>query len=395
MKRILQLFVAITIALQANGQSLIDIYKTGTVNLVPEGGFAQGQNWSEIFPDYSTTVYGNAIGSYKSIAVAPDGSTFVGNYSSYSIQKFDANGKLTLTFGKKGNGEGDFQERPTLGGVVNGKYVFTHEHNGQIKLFTLDGKYAKTIQVDYMPLKAIALVNKISLVGHVPMGGNVRYVITIIDPESGSQNIIKKYDNLWKTPVIVVKKNNGMYSFSPSFTMSDLVIRALSNGNILVGISNQKSIEIYTPEGNLVNSFNLDYTPLAYPEDLKKEFTANLEKRVAEKKLTKEDIADVYKSDFFPKNTPFYYNILVDSDENILVFRFTEEDVDHKFMVYTYDSKGQHIAESTLNIEGYNLSLSPRFNEVAFYKGGIIGLLTKKDDSKQAASLIRFELKGK
>lgn len=386
--------MAITFALQANGQPLLDIYKTGTVNLVPEGGFAQGQNWNEIFPDYSTIVHGNAIGSYKSIAVAPDGSTFVGNYSSYTIQKFDANGKLILTFGKKGKEEGDFKERPTLGGVVNGKYVFTHEHNGQIKLFTLDGNYAKTLKVDYMPLKVIALANKIALVGHVPMEGKVRYVITIIDPETGSQSIIKKYDNIWE-PSLVVNKVSYVYSFTPSFTRSEIIIRALSNGNILVGINTQKSLEIYSPEGRLVNSFNLDFAPLAYPEDLKKEFTTSLEKRVAENKLTKEDISAVYKSDFFPKNTPFYYNILIDSDDNILVFRFTEEDVDHKFMVYTFDSKGQHTAESTLNIDGYNLSLSPRFNEVAFYKGKIIGLLTKKDDSKQAASLIRFELKGR
>ena len=130
-------------------------------------------------------------------------------------------------------------------------------------------------------------------------------------------------------------------SFSPMFTKAELMIRSLSNGNLIVGINTRKLLEEYSVDGKLVKSFNLDFEAPAYPEDLKKEFMAGVEKRIEENKLTKEDVAEAYKPDFFPKNTPFYYNFLVDSDGNLLVFRFIEEDVDHKFRVYSFDSNGK------------------------------------------------------
>ena len=393
MKRIGLLLIAFAFAFQASGQSLLEAYKTGKVTLEPDQSYAAGQNWQSIYPDYNTTDYHNPIGKYKSIAVAPDGSIFVGNYSTYTIQKFDVNGKLVNTFGRKGKDDGDFKERPTLGGVVGGKYVFTHEHNGNVKLFTLDGKYAKTIKLDYMPLKTIALTSsKIAIVGHVPMGGSVRYVITIIDPETGEQLIIRKMDNLWSQNGLTIKKDKGMFSMSPAFSGNDIVVRALPDGNLLLGVNKQDKLEILSPTGELVKSFKLDFTPPAYPKEIKEEFISNVEKRVAAGQFTKEEVAPIYKDDFFPKNTPFFYNMLVDSDGNLLVFRFVDEDVDHKFRVYSFDSNGKNIAEATLEVPNYKLSLNNRFEDIVFFKGKVIGLLQPKGENT-TSRLVRFDVK--
>ncbi len=387
--------LTIIFAWQANGQSLVDAYKTGSVSLVPVQGFAAETNWSKIFPDYNTDDYHNPIGMYKSIAIAPDGSVFVGNYSTYNIHKFDSNGKLILTFGKKGKGEEDFQERPTLGGVVGGKYVFTHEHNGKIKLFTLDGKYAKTLTLDYMPIKTIALTsNKIAAIGHVPMNGNVRYVITIIDPETGEQKIIRKYDNLWVNSGLTITNDKGMFSISPAFSRNEIIIRSLPDGNLLLGINTQNNMEVISPSGEQVKSFKLDFTPPSYPEELKSEFVSNIETSVSEGKFTKKDAAPVYEEDFFPKNTPYFYNLLIDSDGNLLVFRFIDEDVEHKFRVYSFDSNGKNIAEATLEIPGFKLSLNNRFEELVFDKGKAIGFL-KPEGENTTGQLVKFEVKGK
>ncbi|HPV57501.1 MAG TPA: hypothetical protein PKW61_10270, partial [Tenuifilaceae bacterium] len=192
MKKLTVFLMTMAFLYAVKGQSLLDIYKSGKASLEPESSFAVGANWEKIFPDYLEVSYGNSIGYYKSIAVASDGSVFVGNYSSYTIQKFNSKGELVLTFGKKGKGVGEFSERPTLGGVIGNKYVFTHELNGHIKIFSTDGNYIKTIKVDYMPLKTIACGTKIALVGFVVARTNDRRVITIIDPETEEQKIIKK-----------------------------------------------------------------------------------------------------------------------------------------------------------------------------------------------------------
>lgn len=394
MKKLTVFLMVMAFVYSVNGQSLLDIYKSGKVSLEPESSFAVGANWEKIFPDYSEVSYGNSIGYYKSIAVASDGSVFVGNYSSYTIQKFNSKGELVLTFGKKGKGVGEFSERPTLGGVIGNKYVFTHEHNGHIKIFSTDGNYIKTIKVDYMPLKTIACGNKIALVGHVPMGMKVRYVITIIDPETEEQKIIKKYDNLSEGAMVMVNKNNYMLSFSPMFTNADLMLRSLPNGNLVVAINTSKVIEEYSVVGKLVKSFKLDFEAPVYPEDLKKEFLSGIEKRIEANKLTKEDVAAVYKPNFFPKNTPYYYNLLVDSDGNLLVFRFIDEDVDHKFRVYSFDSNGKSLAESTLDVTGYKLSLNYRFDELFFFNGFAYGLLHPKSDKMQPLQLVKFKVKA-
>lgn len=395
MKKII-LFISILIISQLTyGQLLNDLYKTGRILLEQDKDFAKEMDWNKIFPDSKLVINEKHIGTYKSIAIAPDGSIFVGNYSSYSIHKFSPEGKFLFSFGKKGSADGNFIERPTLGGVVGGKYVFTHEHNGHIKLFSLDGTYIKTIILDYMPLKTLSLTsNKIAVIGHVPMGNNVRYVITIIDPETGNKQIIKKFDNIEQDKSLTITKNNCMYGFSPSFSSNDIIIRPLHNGNILIGINTNKTIEIYTPDGKLFNSFDLDFTPLEYPIEYKKKFIEDVEKSVSQGKFTKEEIAPIYNENFFPKNMPYYYNILVDSDGNILVFRFVDEDVDHKFSVYSFNSNGNRIADTNLEIEGYKLGLHYRFEEIVFFKGKIIGLLNSSVNINEPMSLVKFNIKG-
>ncbi|MDD2197259.1 MAG: hypothetical protein PHE03_02785 [Bacteroidales bacterium] len=395
MKTLTVLMVIIGFAFQSNGQPLLDIYKTGTLKLVQEEEYAKGVIWNEVFPDFQEQSLGKPIGSQKSIAVAPDGSVFVGNYSSYSISKFDPNGKHVLTFGQKGSSDQDFKVRPVLGGVVAGKYVFTYENNGQIKLFTLNGKYVKTIAVDYMPLKVIPLVNDIAVLGHVPLANRrVRDVVTIINPETETMNIIRKYDDVWKSGALALNKKSYIISYAPTFTSVNIQLRALPNGNLLVGITNSNQIEIYSPNGELKGSIHLNYSPLPYPEDMKKEFFKRIELMVEKGKHTKDEVAPIYTEDFFPVNMPYYYNFLVDSEGNILVFKFTDEDVDHKFNVYTYDGTGKFIGEVVLETAGYNMAFQYRRDNVVFYKDMFIGVFNLQNDYSVPPKLLRFQLKG-
>jgi hypothetical protein len=91
---------------------------------------------------------------------------------------------------------------------------------------------------------------------------------------------------------------------------------------------------------------------------------------------------------------PYYYNILVDSDGNILVFRFVDEDVDHKFSVYSYNSNGNRIADTNLELEGYKLGLHYRFEEIAFFNGKIIGLLNSSENLNEPMRLLKFDIKA-
>ncbi len=398
MKRVKLLFLGLSIVLQVSGQSLVDTYKSGTLKLVQDTEYAKENSWGEIFSDYKQKVNGMPVGLYKSIAVAPDGSVFVGNYNSYSISKFNLAGKHVLTFGSKGTSEQDFKVRPVLGGVVGGKYVFTHEHNGHIKLFTLNGEFVKNIKLDYMPLKTVSLSsNRIALVGHVPMGEKgVRYVITIIDPDSGEANVIKKYDDVWDNPNLTISKNSYLYSYSPFSTTNRMFIRGLPDGNLLVGFSFSNQLSVYSPSGKHMRDIALDYPSLPYPEDLKKEFIARMEAMVEQRDgFTKADIAPIYREDFFRKTMPYYYNLLVDDEGNILVFRFIDEEVDHLFRVYTYSSNGKWVGDAIVDLSGFKLGLNYKYEEIAFHNKHLYGILQPSTDEVVPPQLVKFGLKGK
>ena len=396
MKKIFLFIPILIIGLNTYGQALNDLYKTGKIMFEQEKDFAKEMDWNRIFPDSKFVFKENHVETDKSIAIAPDGSIFVTNYNSYNIHKFSSDGKFLFSFGKKGSAEGNFINRPTLGGVVGGKYVFTYEYTGLIKIFSLDGKYIKTIVLDYGPIKALALTsNKIVVIGHVPMGNKVRYVVTLIDPESGNKQIIKKFDDVWQDNTILkISKNKSLYGFWPSFTKVDVIVRPLSNGNLIIGVNNRKTIEEYSPNGKLVKSFDLDFSPLPYPSELKDEFIKTQEQKVTEGKFSKEDIAPIYKENFFPKNMPYYYNILVDSEGNILVFKFVDDEVDHKFSVYSLNTNGQAITETELLLKDYKLGLHYRFEEIVFFNGKIIGLLNSSENINEPMKLVKFNIKS-
>ena len=179
------------------------------------------------------------------------------------------------------------------------------------------------------------------------------------------------------------------------FTSTDIQIRALPNGNLLVGITNSNKIDIYSPKGELKGSVELNYSPLPYPEDLKKEFIKRIELIVEKGKLEKEKVASIYGKEFFPANMPYYYNFIVDPEGNILVFKFTDEDIDHKFNVYTYDGSGKFIGEVTLESKDYSMALDHKTENVVFYKDKVIGILNSQKDYSVPPKLVRFQLKGK
>lgn len=395
MKRLSVLLLIVGLAMQISGQSMLDVYRAGTLKLEKDNSFASGMDWYDVFPDFERVSYGRPDGLYKSVAVAPDGSVFVGNHGSYSISKFDASGKYIKTFGQQGNSKEDFKARPKLGGVVSGKYVFTHESNGHIKLFNLNGDFVKNIAVDYMPLKTIALASsRIALVGHVPMGGKTSYVITIIDPDSGEQNVIKRYDEEFSSKVLTLKREEYIISWSPQVSRNHFFIRALPDGNLLAGSNFSNTLTVFAPEGKVVREIELDYLALPYPEEMKKEFISRIEAmEKKEEKITKADIAPIYKDDFFQKSMPFYYNFLVDAEGNILVFRYVDKDVDHMFSIYTYSSDGKWIGDAIIDLAGYKLGLQYQMDEVSFHGKYLYGILQPISTATVPPQLVRFNIK--
>ena len=151
-----------------------------------------GTDWKDVFSIPTVQDDGSAVEPRKSLAVADDGTAFVCNHDSYTIQKFDPSGRLVKTFGEQGPGDGQFRNRPTVHGVLDNRYIFTSEHNGRLTFFDLNGQFVKVLELDYMPQQCLPLRDgKIAVVGFVAWSeGRQRHIVAIEDINDGEENIV-------------------------------------------------------------------------------------------------------------------------------------------------------------------------------------------------------------
>ncbi len=106
------------------------------------------------FPPEAAALYPNGVKDYKptAIAVAPDGSIFVGDgYGLSLIHKFDAAGKYLKTFGSKGEGDGQFKTPHGLAiDTRSGKplLLVCDRANRRLQHLDLDGNFVGVITTD-------------------------------------------------------------------------------------------------------------------------------------------------------------------------------------------------------------------------------------------------------
>jgi hypothetical protein len=379
----------------ANSQTLTEVCRSGTIALQPDTLYAGGVDWDAIFADYFAKKYGNAIGTYRSLVVADDGSAFVGNYSSYSVYKFNPDGEFLMEFGESGSKPGQFSSRPTLQGVLDDELVFTTGGNGRITFFDLQGKFRELVQVDYMPLSCVGLrEGKYAVAGHVPHGGgDVRYIVAIRDLATGNERIVSSF--LLKEEdrrTVTLETENGQMIIGNPHSRVDVFIERTTEGNLVLGYSNSPEISVFSPEGKRLISFTLDIVPIEITDEVRDDYYDGLEEVLAERGSSKEALDLIDQSEFFPDHMPYYYYMLTDSENNLLVFPYTDDDALYRFQVYSLQAEGAYVCEADIELEALALTLNNRFRNMRFHNSKLYGILALKEDSGIPLRLVKMSL---
>lgn len=398
-----------TILLSAD---LIDVYKKGPIKLVPDPEFGKNTDWEKLFFDYNkVTSMGKPIGTFKDMAIASDGSIYISNYSQYNVYKFDKNGNFIKKFGQKGKKPGEFFRRPGSLSILDNKYLMVPIYHGRIHLFDLDGNFIKRIQMDYPIPGCVALKNnKIAVAGFVPYKGKKsKNLIAIKDIDTEKENILTYYFKPYfkDAEISEIKVGDESYKFylAPAFSRESVFIRRSLDGNLIVGYSNKKYINVYSPEGENLNDFTLNIEPLKITEKIKEEYYESSKKnwqrvkeniqKIIEKKqkgdMPEVDLKEIIEKPIdFPKHMPYYYYLTVDSDGNILVFLYTEENEKHRFQVYS--PEGTFICESVIDPGEYKIKLNSKINSLLFSEGDLFALVALKDNTSIPLRLIKVNL---
>jgi len=420
----LGLLLTAMILFTANAQNLQTVYKQDVIKLKAVESYANN-DWDKVFYDYNAQEYGTKSGKMKQLAIAPDGSVFMTNKFRYSISKFDKEGKYIKDFGKKGGKQAsDFIYDPTVQGVIDGKFVYTVAVDGRMHFFDLNGNWVKTIKLDFMPLSTISLKNgKIAILGHIPMGNASKQILSIFDTNTRKQKVLtantKSYSDADKSRIVINpieytakdgSKQKGP-TISCSLPFSDPMtsrerMGTDSKGNLIIGYPISGKIVIYTSEGVKIKEFQVDIPHSIISKEEMERYYQNMEKKLNEmeknvnidnEEYRKQYIAQ-YRSQLekfrnpanYTSNLPCFAEMMIDSDDNILLFNFTKEKGSNKFDVFTYNNDGNKIGTSSFASDQYDLILNP--STFKFYKGQIIGYQELKNTKGNNMRLVKFDL---
>jgi hypothetical protein len=386
--------LVMSIAVSLWGGDLLKYYKLGIVTLKKDADFGKNTDWDTLFYD-----------RYREIAIAPDGSIFVANNRQHNIYKFDKQGNFIKKFGQQGEGPGDVYFPGNLT-ILDNKYLVAGEYvsRRRITVWDMDGNSKKVVRTNKYPFYPTSLKEN-KLVYFTPCqepseknNFHAKIQVIIKDIESGMEKTIREISLLDRSEIMLGK---NMSTHIGNF-FGEVFLARTGDGNLAVGISNQPRIKIFSPSGVEVFSFNLKINPIPVDNSYIKKFRDKTLSDLYSKdeasmdsthkfwhELDKKVFRTFDFSTIFDKQLPLYYEILIDSDGNFLVFKYTDCLKDCKTFFQVYSPKGDFICETELDKGIFDFEIDRRFKNIYFTNEGILGLFMNKGDEEEVLRLIK------
>jgi len=372
--------------------NLIDVYKKGVIKLVEDPDFGKGVDWIELFYDLS-----------KELTIAPDGRIFVTNVHQNNVFIFNKEGRYIKAFGQGGQGPLDFIF-PGEPSILDNRYLMVKDYslNQKITLVDLeniDTKHVKVLKTKHVPENIAALKdNKIAYITRkfeqVSKWDQKRIMdVYIKDIISGKETLVASYDFLFKCrrrSIIVLVSSFQNYFWR-------VYIARSKEGNLIIGASDRPTIDILSPEGKKISSFNLNYKPAPFPkerrEELMEKFGKGLQIKTKDGYKTDMDFKNAMSgSEIFGKSFPYYNGIMVDSSGNILFSQVSDciKDCGARFKVYS--PEGKYICDTKIDPGKFVYHYIYNFFNILFTEDGIYGLFDLKGAEDIMLRLVRVKL---
>ena len=414
MKKIFLIILSLFVLGFYTQEELLNVYKTGTLKLVADSEFAKNTDWEYLFSDYGYTLHDRPDGTYKDMVISENGSIFVCNRSRYNIYRFDKDGNFINSFGKQGNGEGEFYHRPNLSGTIGSKYLITYDNQGNLNLFDIEGNFVKFFKLDYLPTDCIGIDKKSIAISSNVLYSNsrTRQIIVLKNVDTGEENII--YSKMIDRKKNYLKLKNERF-IPKAFSAGFLRISKSVGGNLITGCTNNPEIIVYNRYGEEINRFDLKIDRIKITQKYKDETIETVEKyleksmqrlkekaksdpkyleRIPKYEEQNKSMLEVMRSDeYFPEYMPYFYHLMTDSDGNILIFIYTDNKEELRFQAYTPD--GKYVCETKLDMGHYSLKYFSRFKNIAFYNGDLYCLLPLEETQGIPLRLIKVNLSGR
>lgn len=255
----------------------------------------------------------------RSITVDDAGNIYVLDSKDKHVLAFDSTGNHLRTFGRAGQGPGEFRLPLTIG-MANRDEIVVEDSRSSLVYYSTAGEYSRNLPITKTGVARITVDSQGYILGIVIKRDkeDPRYEIQKFDPE---MNFIHSLDS---TPTPSAD-NEGFNPFSGS-----IYYAFDKDDRVVCGVSNRYEIKIFDTTGNLVKKITKEYDPVEITEE--------------EKKKTKEEMPPELKL-VMPKYHSAFRWISTDDEGRIFVMTNERIPGSDGYFHDVFDSEGRYLAK--------------------------------------------------
>jgi hypothetical protein len=369
---------------------LLDVYKRGEIVLKADPEFGKNVDWEEWF--YHKGFH---------LTVVPGGSIYVTNSKKNNILEFSKDGQFVRKFGQRGQGPLDFisVKHPS---ILDNEYLVVGERqlNQKITLVNMafpDTRHVKVLKTNSRVTFVTALKNnKIAYMSYAPVpvkGKGIyhhRAKVIIKDVVTKKETIVAifNYKYQCKSDLLMI------FVLTSENLFPRVSIARTKKGNLMVSSSETGIVDIFSPEGQKIKTFHLQYAPIKVTKEFREKslekFAGGLHSNDPKGKWILSALrSNVDDAKLFGDNLPYYKRITVDADGNFLVFPNSLCKKDCEIVFRVYSPEGLYICTTKLNKGDYKFVINRNRQNFVFSSDGIYGIFDLKDSEDISMRLLK------
>jgi hypothetical protein len=188
----------------------------------------------------------------RRIRVDKDGKVFVFDRKHYKFFVFSPEGKFLYSFGKKGEGPGEYKSAGNF--FLEGKYVIVSDY-GKLHYFTKDGKFSKSVNLKGMHfVRGFIDENRFAIVKEGEPKSGKPDVLELFDVSTDKRTTIKEV----QAEEVMVASSGGMTLAIKDINTSPMIVVGIHGESIFFGKNDKYRIHKTDLKGNTLLSFSLE-----------------------------------------------------------------------------------------------------------------------------------------
>lgn len=273
-------------------------------------------------------------GTELPFVVADNGMIYAVDMEIAHVKIFDDSGQLIQTFGKKGQGPGEFSMPSGIQITSEGDLMIEDSLNRRLAFYSLDGEHIKDISTaTRLALAQIRLDSKGNMLG-VEMSGPADNKLFME---------YKKYDKDLK-PLFTLTKIEFPLPIPGSgnkMNIMDMLVdfQFDKDGNVFFGRNQEYDIQVFDPEGKLIRVIKKDFKP----EKVTQEDIDEMLERIPNN-IPGVNIRELFE---FSKLFPPFQSFVLDGENRLFVRTYTKGKVKREYVIDIFDKEGVFISQLT------------------------------------------------